>query len=74
MVTRMAKGLVEQMEAFDCEQSESWLTFIEWLEQYFAVNDIMSATKKVVVLLLVVGQKTYRLIHDLLRSSKEASW
>ena len=62
----MAKGVVGQMECFDCEQTESWPTYIEQLEQYFAANDITSATKKVAVLLTVAGPKTYGLIRDLL--------
>ena len=59
MVIRMAKGVVRQMKPFDCKQTESWPTYIEQLEQYFAANDITSATKKVAVLLTVVGPKTY---------------
>ena len=68
----MAKGVVGQMEPFDCEQSESWPTYIERLEQYFTENDITRATKKVSVLLTVVGQKTYGLIRDLLAPEKPA--
>ena len=65
----MAKELVGQMETFDCEQCESWHTYIECLEQYFAVNDITSATKKVAVLLTVVGPR-HGLICDLLAPKK----
>ena len=68
----MAKGVVGQMEPFDCEQNESWPTYIERLEQYFIANDITSATKKVAVLLTVVGPKTYGLIRDLLAPEKPA--
>ena len=60
------------MEPFDCEQSESWPTYTERLEQYFAANDITSAAKKVAVLLTVVSLKTYGLIHDLLAPEKPA--
>ena len=69
----MVKGIVGQMEPFDCEQGEGWSTYIEWLEQYFAANDITTGTKKVAVLLTVVGPEAYGLIWDLLTPEKPAN-
>ena len=66
----MAKGIVGQMESFDCEHGESWPTYVEGLEQYFAANDITNAAKKVAVLLTVVGPEAYGLIWDLVAPHK----
>ena len=68
----MAKRVVGQMESFDCDQGDNWLTYVECLEQYFVVNDITSGVKKAAVLLTVVGPKTYGLIRDLLAPDKPA--
>ena len=61
----MVKGIVGQMEPFNCEQGEGWSTYIERLEQYFAANDITTGAKKVAVLLTVEGPEAYGLIRDL---------
>ena len=45
----------------------------ERLEQYFAVNEIQEDTKKVAVLLCVMGEKLYELVHNLLTPPKPAS-
>ena len=69
----MAKGIVGQMEPFNCEQGEGWSTYVERLEQYFVANNITTGTKEVAVLLTVVGPEAYGLIRDLLTPDKPAN-
>ena len=45
--------------------AESWVEYVERLEQYFIANDIGDAAKKRAILLSVVGSATYHLIRSL---------
>ena len=49
---------------------EDWISYIERLDQYFLVNDVMEDTKKRAIFLRVVGDKTYKLIRNLLALDK----
>ena len=44
--------------------NEKVTSYLEQVELYFTANDI-AAEKKVVILLFVIGAKTYSLLHDL---------
>lgn len=46
------------------EATDDWKLYQERLEQYFLTNDI-EVRRKVLVLLSVVGLKTYKIIKDL---------
>lgn len=43
-----------------------WKSYVERAQQYFAANDVESAGKKRAILLSSVGNKTYRIIKDVL--------
>ena len=51
---------------------ETWDSYVEHLELYFAANDIVDAAKKRAVLLTVVGTTTYKLIRNLTAPTKPA--
>ncbi len=50
--------------------SESWVEYVERLEQYFIANDIADANKKRAILLSVVGASTYHLLRSLVVPAK----
>ena len=43
-------------------EQENWSSYIEWLENYFVTNDVVTAEKKHEILLSVCGASTYQLI------------
>jgi len=45
--------------------TEDLAAYVERMDQYFLANDVTDAAKKQAILLSVVGDKTYQLIHDL---------
>ena len=47
-------------------QTDDWSLYTERLSQYFVANDITEDKKKVAVLLTVMGNKAYELLHSLL--------
>ena len=55
-----------------CEYNsvEDWISYVERLDQYFLANDVTKDTKKRAIFLSVVGDKTYKLIPDLLAPNK----
>ena len=50
--------------------SEDWASYLERMNQYFLANDVTDAAKKQAILLSVVGDKTYKLIRDLVAPKK----
>ena len=53
-----------RMKVFN-SAAESWVEYVERLEQYFIANDIGDAAKKRAILLSVMGSATYHLIRSL---------
>ena len=54
-------------------QTDDWSLYIERLGQYFVVNDVTDDSKKVAILLTVMGSKAYELLHSLLAPEVPAS-
>ena len=50
--------------------AEDWISYVERLDQYFLANDVTEDTKKRAIFLSVVGDKTYKLIRDLVAPAK----
>ena len=69
----MARRTIGQMDPFDLDGGGNWCRYAERLEQYFIANGIQEDTKKVAVLLCVMGEKPYELVHNLLAPAKPAS-
>ena len=69
----MTQRTIGQMDPFDLDGGGNWCRYAERLEQYFIANGIQEDTKKVVVLLCVMGEKPYELVHNLLAPAKRAS-
>lgn len=61
------------MDTFDLNDGGNWCRYMERLEQYFIANGIQDDAKKVAVLLCVMGEKPYELVHNLLAPTKPAS-
>ena len=63
------------MDPFDFNSGGNWYRYAKQLEQYFVVNGIQEDTKKVAVLLCVMGEKPYELAHkhNLLAPAKPES-
>ena len=62
-----------QMDPFDLDGGGNWCRYSERLEQYFVANGIQEDTKKVAVLLCMMGEKPYELVHNLLAPAKLSS-
>jgi dihydrofolate reductase len=56
-------GYIGKIGPFD-EALETWASYTERLEQYFALNDI-KGEKQVPALLTLLGRKTYNLLRNL---------
>ena len=54
------------------ESEESWIQYVERLEQYFLANEITDGKKQRAILLSVCGSKTYGLLRDILQPKKPA--
>ena len=52
------------------ESKESWIQFIERLEQYFRANDVEDVGKKRAIQLSVCGSKKYSLAKYLLQPAR----
>ena len=52
------------------DSDTDWVSYVERLDQYFLVNDVTKAVKKRAIFLSVVGDKTYKLIRDLVAPAK----
>ena len=50
--------------------AEDWVSYVERMDQYFLANDVDEAAKKRAIFLSVVGDKTYKLIRDLVAPAK----
>ena len=61
------------MDPFDLDGGGNWCRYAEQLEQYFVANGIQEDAKKVAVLLCVMGEKPYELVHNLLAPAKPSS-
>ena len=46
-------------------EREGWSSYIEWPENYFVANDVVTAEKKRAILLSVCGARTSQLIRNL---------
>ena len=55
-------GSIEEFNS----SKEGWVSYTEWLEQYFAANEVVSADKQQAILLTCCGPDTYQLIKSLL--------
>ena len=49
---------------------EDWVAYTEWLQQYFAANDVDSANKQCAILLSSCGADTYQVIRNLVAPLK----
>ena len=67
---RMESNPMGQMEPYDLDKSEEWVSYVERLQQFFIANKITEAEHKVAVLLTVIGSKAYSLLQNLLASAK----
>ena len=67
-----ANNLLGLLEPFDA-CTDDWNSYVERLEQYFIVNDIVDVKKKVAICLTVIGSNTYTLLRNLLSPEKPAS-
>jgi len=65
--------MIGQMNAFDLDGGGNWSRYVERLEQYFVANGIEDDPKQVAVLLCVMGEKPYELLHNLLAPTKPAT-
>ena len=63
-------GYNGKIESFD-KSLETWASYVECLEQYFALNDI-KGEKQVPALLTLLGRKTYNLLRNLTAPAKPA--
>ncbi len=54
------------------ESEESWIQYVERLEQHFLANEIADGKKRRAILLSVCGSKTYGLLQDILQPKKPA--
>ncbi|CAI5689533.1 unnamed protein product [Oreochromis niloticus] len=61
-------GMIGQMDPFD-DAGEQWATYIERFEHYILADDIQPE-KRVLVLLSVMGPKTYGLLRNLVAPNK----
>ena len=52
--------------------SEDWPLYQEQLEQYFVANGVTRDEKKRAILLSVCGEKTYRVLRNLMTPDKPA--
>lgn len=64
-------GYIGKIEPFD-DSTETWSSYVERLEQYFAVNALENE-KKVPALLTLLGGKTYGLLRNLTLPDKPAT-
>ena len=62
----MAQHTIRQMDPFDLDGGGNWCRYAKRLEQYFIVNGIQEDTIKIAVLLCLMGEKPYELVHNLL--------
>ena len=49
---------------------ENWESYLEWMEQYFVANDVMTNAKNRVILLSTCGLSTYSTIRSLAAPDK----
>ena len=61
---------IGKIDVFD-ETLESWETYVERVQHFFAANDV-DEDHKVPTLLSLIGSKTYSLLKDLLLPEKSA--
>ena len=57
-----------KLESYD--ETEDWGQYVERLEHYFSANEIDDGGKKRDIFLSVCGQRTYKLIRDLVAPGK----
>ena len=65
----MKMTTIGNIEQFKPEE-ESITAYLEWVELYFAANNITEGEKKVTVFLSVVGVQPYTLLRDLVSPAK----
>ena len=61
-------ALIGKIEEYD--EKDTWVEYMECLEQYFVANEITDNGKKRAVLLSVCGAKMYKLIRNLVNPRK----
>ena len=67
----MDKSIVGHIEPFEL-QGGDWVLYTERVEQFFIANGIEDNKKKVATLLIVIGDKAYSLLRNLLAPTKPA--
>ena len=50
--------------------TKDWASYVERMDQYFLANDVTDAAKKRAIILSMIGDKTYKPIHDLVTPKK----
>ena len=55
-------------------KSKDWMSYTEWLQQYFITNDVEDTEKKCAIFLGVCGAATYKLIHSFVNPHQEPIW
>ena len=73
MVMRMPQCTIGKMDPFDLSSGGNWCRYAEQLEQYFVANGTQEDTKQAPTLVCVMGEKPYKLVHNLLAPAKMAS-
>ena len=65
----MAPNKIGKVEEFNSDK-ESWESYCERIELYFAANEVTEADTKRAILLTVCGAETYKLFRNLVHPSK----
>ena len=68
----MATSLIGNIEHFDAK-TDDWNEYIERVEQFYIANDITDDTKKVALLLTIIGSETYGLLRNILFPDKPST-
>ena len=71
MAENSPASVIGSLEPFDPE-TDNWPAYIERLEQFFSVNNIVDE-KKVATLVTVIGKKAYNLLRSLLAPEKPST-
>ena len=69
---RMAHQMFGNIEPFD-QRNDNWNEYVERVEQLLIANEIAEATKKVAILLTVIGSDTYTLLRNVIHPDKPSN-
>ena len=59
-----------KLEEFDMATGKDWIQYIERMEYYFQANKITEGDTKKAILISVMGEKAYKLMHSLVSPAK----